>query len=261
MDTMPKTIIVIPCYNEGDRIDVQEFIRFINDNSCFNFLFINDGSTDNTEDVIRGLNRLYPERFLVKNLSNNSGKAEAVRQGFLEAFKMNYEYIGFLDADLATPLSAINILCDYLKQEKISIVIGSRVRLLGRKIERNPIRHYIGRVFATFASFILDVPIYDSQCGAKIFKNNAHLKRVFSQPFWVKWIFDVEILGRFKLLNDNLEQCIIEYPLEAWRDIKGSKIKLKDFLKAPYELFKLWLLFRFPLYVRKFSPYSLNSFL
>jgi glycosyltransferase involved in cell wall biosynthesis len=242
---MPKTIIIIPCYNESTRIDQDVFLEYANKNSNVHFLFVNDGSTDNTSEIIQELSNKNSEQFLEKNLESNRGKAEAVRQGFLEAFRMNFECIGFFDADLATPLSALNSFSQLLEKKDIFIVIGSRVRLLGRKIERAPLRHYIGRIFATFASIILHIPVYDTQCGAKIFKNNEILRKVFSSPFKVKWIFDVEILGRYKLVMNNIiENHIIEYPLEQWRDIKGSKIKMTDFIKAPFELLKILLLMR-----------------
>jgi dolichyl-phosphate beta-glucosyltransferase len=136
MDTLPKAVIIIPCYNEENRLDVQSFSDYVKSNSNIFFLFVNDGSSDNTGKIIKELALKNSNKLFCKNLEKNCGKAEAIRQGFLEAFKMDADYIGFLDADLATPLSSIDEFCQFLKTEGISIVIGSRVRLLGRKIER-----------------------------------------------------------------------------------------------------------------------------
>jgi hypothetical protein len=175
----------------------------------------------------------------------NIGKAEAVRLGFLKAIDLGFYNIGFWDADLATPLDAIDKLCTLLEGKKVIAAIGSRVKLLGYRVERKPLRHYLGRVFATFASLVLGLPIYDTQCGAKIFKNNSDLKKIFSTPFTVKWTFDVEILARFGVVLKNngdgsLENYAIEHPLEKWTHIAGSKVKPLDFIMGAKELFKIY---------------------
>lgn len=247
MDTLPKIAIIIPCYNEADRLDIYHFIEYAKNNLNVCFFFINDGSTDHTGKVIHKLTSMSPDQFFNKNLEPNVGKAEAVRQGFLEAMNRDFDSIGFFDADLATPLSAINNFYQQLEQQNIFIIIGSRVRLLGRSIQRRPIRHYLGRIFAIAASLVLDIPVYDTQCGAKLFKNDSTLRKVFSIPFKTRWLFDVEILGRYKLITtDYIGDHIIEYPLESWKDVKGSKIKLIDFIKAPIELLKISLLINLP---------------
>jgi glycosyltransferase involved in cell wall biosynthesis len=253
MDILPKTSIIIPCYNEGTRIEVNQYLAYAENNPNVYFLFVNDGSTDNTSELITILRNKNKKQFFSKNLEINCGKAEAVRQGFSEAFKMDFDYIGFFDADLATPLSSINSFCQMLTPENILIVIGSRVRLLGRKIARRAVRHYLGRIFATFSSMILRIPIYDSQCGAKLFKNNSLLRKVFSSPFKVKWIFDVEIFARYKMLTNNIEEHIIEYPLDHWEDIRGSKIKLFDFLVAPFELLKIFWFMNSPSFLNGYA--------
>jgi hypothetical protein len=135
--------------------------------------------------------------------------------------------------------------------------MGSRIRILGCDIKRKAVRHYLGRVFATFASLILDLYVYDTQCGAKIFRNNSELKTVFAHPFLVNWIFDVEILARFKVirkLNNSslLQNTTVEYPLDEWADIGGSKIKFIDFFKAIMELTKIYLVLNFPIIKRKY---------
>lgn len=255
---MQKTAIIVPCYNESRRLSAPKFIKYAKENKDVHFIFINDGSTDDTQVVINEICSLNYEQTVSIIQKRNCGKAEAVRQGFLKAIEMDFENIGYFDADLSTPLDFICKFCELLDSNRITIVMGARVKLLGRRIERRAIRHYLGRIFATCASFVLGISVYDTQCGAKIFKNNYELKRVFSIPFTVKWIFDVEILARFKIIkkysgNASLEESAIEYPLEVWTHISGSKIKISDFFVSALEIFKIYLLLYFPGIAKNYS--------
>jgi hypothetical protein len=127
---------------------------------------------------------------------------------------------------------------------KALIVFGSRVKLMGREINRRPLRHYIGRVFATLASITLSLPIYDTQCGAKLFRNMPEIKALFEEPFISGWIFDVEILARLIRLSKarpdlKPESILMELPLQSWTDVPGSKVSPSDFLRAIKDLRKI----------------------
>ena len=235
---MSHTIVVVPCYNEAQRLDVAEFQRFVHENPTHRFLFVDDGSTDATWDVLEQLRRAEPEGVSTCRLPVNSGKAEAVRQGMRRALADGAEYAGFWDADLATPLDTVLTFSALLdSRPDVAMVFGARVSLLGRCVERKAVRHYLGRLFATAASLTLGVGIYDTQCGAKLFRASPEIAALFEQPFQSRWIFDVEILARLIAARRGtnlmpVERIIYEYPLHAWRDVAGSKVKPSDFLKA-----------------------------
>jgi dolichyl-phosphate beta-glucosyltransferase len=120
------------------------------------------------------------------------------------------------------------------------VVMGCRLMRLGANVKRKKIRHYLGRVFATTASILLNLQVYDTQCGAKLYKAVV-VPSLFDKPFISRWLFDVELLARYITIF-GLEEAtknIYEYPLSSWEDIADSSIKIKDFLKAPLDLWKI----------------------
>lgn len=242
---MPRTSIVVPCYNEAERLDVRAFQQFA-ESGVAHLVLVNDGSRDSTLGVLEQIRAAVPDNVTVVDLSPNGGKAEAVRRGMNEAMGTGADYVGFWDADLATPFNALQPFVDQLDSTPhLDVVIGSRVRLLGRTIERQASRHYAGRVFATAASLALRLPVYDTQCGAKLFRVTPRLKQALATPFLSKWVFDVELLARLGA-NDGtyvptrLFDTVYEYPLITWRDVAGSKLKMSDFAKSAVDLLKIY---------------------
>lgn len=244
---MSDSIIVVPCYNEAARLDVAAFQRFAAQHPGCRFLMVDDGSGDRTAEVLESLATGDPKSFRVLRLARNVGKAEAVRQGVLQALECRPELVGYWDADLATPLEALGEFCHLLEADRqLQVVLGSRVKLLGRRIERRPMRHYLGRVFATAASLVLSLPVYDTQCGAKVFRASPLVHRMFAEPFHSRWFFDVELLARLILASAErqlpVEALVHELPLLEWRDVPGSKLRSKDFVRALFDLARLgWL--------------------
>ena len=231
-----RVALVVPCYNEAERLDATAFRDFQLPDDEIEFLFVNDGSTDTTSQV------LATTGARIVNLEKNSGKAEAVRRGILAALDRSSEFVGFWDADLATPLSELPGFMEIMRsRQEIDIVFGARVRLLGREISRRPSRHYIGRVGATLISSSLGLAVYDTQCGAKLFRVSDAVREVFSTPFLSRWIFDVEIIARFVQLwgRDRVARALYEYPVTQWHDVKGSKVKSRDFVRALRDLWKI----------------------
>jgi glycosyltransferase involved in cell wall biosynthesis len=244
---MPSAVvIIIPCYNEARRLKAIQFKEYCADSPTHHFVFVNDGSSDTTLTVLEALHEADPNHFTFLDLPTNVGKAEAVRQGLLLAFAGNPNFAGYWDADLATPLEAIPSFCELLESRlELEMVFGARVRLLGRSIERNPLRHYFGRAFATAASLTLGLPIYDTQCGAKLFRASPLVQALFQQPFTSRWLFDVEIIARLiqTCRRDNLappSTLIYEFPLHTWHDVAGSKVRPYDFFKSVVDLSKIY---------------------
>ena len=184
-----------------------------------------------------------PEQIFTLHATKNQGKAEAVRLGFEYLMQnKNYDILGYLDADLATPLSQINHICYSLESnDELMMAFGSRVQLFGLDIQRKTSRHYLWRIFATYVSVLLGLQIYDTQCGAKFFRNNEILKAVFQEKFVSKWFFDIEIFIRLKVLfgKEKFQKSILEIPLKKWHEQGASKLKWSDFVLSPLQLSKI----------------------
>lgn len=234
---MQKTCIVVPCYNEEKRLDLSAFESFMSKEETVHFLFSNDGSTDKTKTILTEFCTKHADRAFLFNMEINSGKAEAVRCALTKACSENkYDFVGFWDADLATPLGEISYFLNQLTSTGKKIAIGSRMKRLGATVERKRSRHLLGRVFSTFASIILKLPVYDTQCGAKIF--HTELAPLFEEKFITGWLFDVELLARYRNkfgVQSSLDN-IIEIPVNTWLEKGGSKLKMKHMLKVPFEL-------------------------
>ena len=236
-----KVVIIIPCYNEADRLDTNNFIDYLSKNTHLHFLFIDDGSTDNTNLIIKQIILKFKSLASLLINETNKGKAESVRLGVIESYKMNPDFIGFLDADLSAPIGEIDNLLKIIKKDKTKeVVFASRIQLIGSEIKRNYFRHFFGRVFSTVVSNILNLPVYDTQCGAKIFSRKI-CDDIFYEQFISPWLFDVELFAR--LLNvfgmERTIQMSYEHPVSKWVDIDGSKVKPIYYLKAPFELLKI----------------------
>jgi dolichyl-phosphate beta-glucosyltransferase len=242
---MVSVVIVVPCYNEEKRFDRASFHAFKPPTHAIKFLFVNDGSTDNTLQLLESLRMSNSDRFSVLSLPQNEGKAEAVRQGIIRALDSKPDYVGFWDADLATPLDTIPQFVDFAENRpELSMIIGARVKLLGREIQRKSSRHYLGRVFATAASAVLGLAVYDTQCGAKLFRVSPLVTDLFQHRFQSRWIFDVEIIARLIKQGrgrDMLQadRAIYEFPLTEWRDVPASKVGCRDFMRAVWELYRI----------------------
>lgn len=234
----PEVILVVPVYNEAGRFDPAPWHAFLDADPGCHLYFVNDGSSDSTPALLEAARLRHPGRVRIWPLAVNVGKAEAVRTGMLHALANTTQYAGFIDADLSAPLAEVATLRAELEAYPDAwAAFGSRVKLLGRQVERYATRHYLGRIFATGASMALGLPVYDSQCGLKLFRAPPEVREAFAAPFRSRWLFDVELLDRLATAaGADLHRRIHEVPLRSWADPGGSKLRLRDFLRVPFQL-------------------------
>ncbi len=237
-----KILLIIPCYNEETRLRVKDFEDGIENlkkqQIDLHYLFANDGSSDSTKKILDQY--CIGDNKSAFHAPENVGKANVIHlafQSFKSQIKLhNYDWIGYWDSDLATPIFEVANMIKYLdfyKDQKVEAIWGSRISRLGSKITRQMHRHYLGRIFVTIVSNVLGVKVYDSQCGAKLFTAKS-AEIALSDTFLSRWIFDVEILLRLK------ETHVIEYPLMTWEDIPGSKVKVfKEAFRVLKDLYKI----------------------
>ena len=238
---MNKICLIIPCYNEENRINLQTYKQKIN----ITFIFINDGSNDNTYQKIQA--SFLGTAHHVLNLEKNVGKAEATRQGMIFAQSLDnfaeFEWLGFWDADLAIPLYEADnfVLYHDMFYPNFDAVFGSRIKRLGSSTEKKIIRSILGKIFVSMIRVLFKTNIYDSQCGAKLFKASL-ANKIFAEPFISKWLFDIEILMRLKLGNFKT----VEYPLkEASEILNNSNVKiLNEMTKVCLDVIKIWQKYR-----------------
>ena len=238
--------LVVPCYNEASRLAPDAFHRFLATHPAAHLVLVDDGSDDGTAAVLERIRKAAPEAVTWLKHPLRRGKAEAVRTGILAALERRADLVGFLDADLATPLAIVDdFLAVFETRPAVEFVLGSRVMLMGRDIRRRPVRHYLGRIFATAVSLALDLPVYDTQCGAKMLRVTADTAALFAAPFRSPWIFDVELIGRYLQLpvapgEPARRNRLYELVLPVWHDRPGSKLRWYDFARAVVDLGYIW---------------------
>jgi len=238
--------VVIPCYNEEERLSSDEFKEFAHKNLGYHLCFVNDGSTDKTLEVLEELKSANPNQISVYDCEKNGGKAEAVRQGMLHLAKdPQLDYIGFLDADLSTDFRDFHDLVETLENSDFKIVSGSRMARMGANITKESARKIISMTINLIIRNILKMPFNDTQCGAKIMRKEI-IPLLFTKPFITKWIFDVEIFIRMRKHygKAKVQQYICEQPLKRWIHADGSKLSMKDSVKIVGQLAQIAFTYR-----------------
>jgi CheY-like chemotaxis protein len=225
--------VVIPCYNEAERLLGAEFKEFVHKNLGYHLCFVNDGSKDNTLGVLEDLRKGNEDRISIYNCEKNGGKAEAVRLGMLHlAEKKQYNFIGFLDADLSTNFDDFKVLVAEISTSNFQIVSGSRMTRMGADIAKESARQIISKTINFIIRKTLGMNFKDTQCGAKIMTREI-VEKTFQKKFLTKWLFDVEIFMRMKKVYGATvaQNLICEKPLNRWVHMDGSKLSFKDSFK------------------------------
>lgn len=208
------TALIIPCLNERGR--AEGFIQGVLQ-TCPGVLVVtvDDGSTAplGPSDHPRWTCLSYPD---------NRGKGHAVRFGWnwATANHPGLEILGFCDADGAVPAPEIQRLLGLFAASDAGLLVGSRIRMLGRNVERRAARHYIGRIYATLASLMLKLPAYDTQCGCKWIRRAAY-DAVAPDLAINRFAFDAELIVR--VLRKGF--AVREEPVD-WEEKNGSKVRL-----------------------------------
>lgn len=233
--------LVVPCCNEVKRLDAAVLLAMVDDDPDLTLLLVDDGSTDGTAGLHAEMVARRPGRIEALNLTKNQGKGEAVRQGLVRVLQGRASIVGYVDADMATPKTEVARLCALFRnRHDCDVLLASRVRLLGRSINRRRLRHYLGRAFATAASLVLRIPVYDTQCGAKLFRRTEALSWALKEPFLSRWGFEVELLGRLLIGTPHTrplsQERILEEPLRRWADSKGSRLGVLEMVRSIVDL-------------------------
>ena len=236
-----ELLIIVPCYNEELRFDLGYWQKVVTENPSTSFIFVNDGSTDNTLNIIKAVG--FNSSAI--SLEDNSGKSESIRQGWIHNISESkvWKGLGFIDSDGAFCPEDIQRLINTFKSKidsnsKVDVILSSRVALAGRKIERSLTRHYLGRIVSTYLCYKWPNSPYDTQSGFKIFINTEYFTKSIQEPFKTRWFFDIELLVRLKSLKQN-ELIIWEEPLMSWKEIANSKISGLEFLRIAGEILRI----------------------
>jgi dolichyl-phosphate beta-glucosyltransferase len=243
-----KICIIVPSYRDADRLEkyLPDLCRLGENFELLRVIVVDDGSgpehSSNLRNVVDRCRTSALCDLRLHVLSSNVGKGGAIYAGWDAS--LGFEWLGFVDADGATSAKEVSRMLHFLKQtlqfnSAPDMIIASRVKMLGRTVDRSAIRHFMGRVYSTLASILTGLSVYDSQCGCKFIRIGAY-SAVRLELNEKRFAFDMELL----LYLSQAGFSIIEFPVD-WRDVAGSKVSLfKD----------SFLMFRSLLSLRKSLP-------
>ena len=229
----PTYSIVLPAYNESERIaaTIEKIFAFAAERGWqTEIIVVNDGSSDNTAEVVRRCATTRPGVKLLQN-PGNRGKGYSVRHGMLQA---QGEILLFSDADLSSPIAEAEKLFAAI-DAGADVAIGSRWLKTELQLRRQPLyRQLLGRVFNLALRLILGLQFEDTQCGFKAFTRNA-AHTLFPLQKIERWGFDPELL----YLAKRLHLRVVEVPV-AWAHREGTRINpLRDGMRMFAEMLQI----------------------
>jgi len=209
--------IIIPAYNESGRIrpTLDELVRYSREHNWdVEILVVDDGSRDDTAQIVLDYGKSHPQIRLVRN-PGNRGKGFSVKNGMLHA---QGEICLFTDADLSSPVGEALHLLDAIASGA-DIAIGSRWLKAELQTERQPLyRQLFGRIFNLVLRVILGLNFADTQCGFKAFRREA-VQQIFPLQRIERWGFDPEIL----FLARRAGLVVKEVPV-VWAHSEGTRL-------------------------------------
>ena len=218
--------------------------------------FVNDGSIDNTRDILQRIKNNHPDKVDILSYTHNQGKAEAVRTGMLYCNnKYKYKYIAYLDADLSTSLDECASLINYMKKN-VEFCFSSRIMKDESIIKAKRHRMLVGAILRFIISRVMNLKYYDTQCGCKLFSKNLSMQ-VFEKEFLSMWLFDIEIFYRIKEIfgKEIVIKKICEVPVKSWIDNGQSKVTFSYFFYLWVDLYKIYKTYKLSIQLNKFIKY------
>ena len=226
----PRLSIVIPAYNESARIEdtLERVVLCVSRREWdAEILVVDDGSTDDTPEIVEKWARKYSCVHLIRN-PGNRGKGFSVRNGLLQAAG---HIVMFTDADLSAPIEEAERLFAALGAGA-DVAIGSRWLDKQRQIVHQPLyRRFFGRCFNWLTRKVMGLPYKDTQCGFKAFRREA-AQTIFRLQTIERWGFDPEIL----FIARKLKFAVKEVPVTWGHDERSRISYLKDGMKMLEEM-------------------------
>ena len=228
---MPELTVVIPCYNEASRLPRLFDLVRANRALDWEWLFVDDGSTDDTASLVQALVAEIPDKVALHALPANCGKGRAVREGLLRA---RGDLVGFVDADLAaSPLDFRPFLQNDELHAGRCVIIGIRLKTHDGRVRRHLHRHLMGRVFQTLVSTVSGLNCYDTQCGFKLLSRDR-ARELAGHLRCDGFCFDVELL----LLADRLGLRIVEYLIQ-WEEQGHSRVRPWHIVQMFFDIWRI----------------------
>lgn len=234
---MFRLTIVIPCFNEASRLPqtLAQIATWVaaesNAVARLSWLFVNDGSTDETLSILKTTLSSIPHADLL-TYPKNRGKGAACRAGFLQAYT-SADAVLYMDADLATPLKHIADILTLFQTERPHLIVGNRFHPAS-KVQRSFRRRLLAWAFNRWACRLLDLPFRDTQCGFKAFRFDT-IETLFLPLQTHGFAFDLELLVRASKAG----LIITDIPIE-WSEMPGSSIRIpRDLIRMARGVLKI----------------------